>query len=89
MGRWALAAAAGRRLTWAQAWGAAFKNPIREWMNLSVAMFITTIGTMLLVVPGIILWMFALPAYLLEGRRMVGINLALTPNQGEQRKIAQ
>lgn len=74
MGRWALAAAAGRSLTWKQAWGAALKSPVSEWLNLAVASFVIAIGTMLLVVPGIIVGMFALPAYLLEKQRFVGIN---------------
>lgn len=75
MGRWALSAATGRSMTWQQAWGAALKNPVSEWINVAVAMFITGVGTMLLIVPGIILGMFALPAYLLEDKKLLSINL--------------
>lgn len=75
MGRWALSTASGRSMTWQQAWKAALKNPVSEWLNVAVSMFISTVGTLLLVVPGIILGMFALPAYLLEGKSMIAINL--------------
>lgn len=75
MGRWALSAASGRSMTWQQAWKAALKNPVSEWFNVAVSMFISTVGTMLLIIPGIIVGMFALPAYLLEGKSMISINI--------------
>jgi hypothetical protein len=75
MARWALASAAGRHLTWSQAWGAAFRNPVQEWFNVFLAMIIIGIGTIFFIVPGIIVGMFALPAYLVEGKRLGGINL--------------
>src|SRR5690606_11218515 len=36
MWRWSLAAASGERLTWKQAWGAALKSPVSEWLNIAV-----------------------------------------------------
>lgn len=75
MGRWALSAASGRSMTWQQAWKAALKSPVSEWLNVAVAMFVSTVGMLLLIIPGIILGMFALPAYLLEGKSMIAINL--------------
>lgn len=74
MGRWALATAAGEDLSWKQAWKAALANPVQEWLNMAVAMVIATLGTLLLIVPGLIVGMFALPAYLLEGQKLIGIN---------------
>lgn len=75
MGRWALAAASGRSLTWQQAWGAALRNPVQEWLNMAVITFITLVGFFLLVIPGILLGMFAVPSYLLEDKRFVNANL--------------
>jgi pSer/pThr/pTyr-binding forkhead associated (FHA) protein len=75
MGRWALAAAAGRSLTWKQAWGAAMRNPVQEWLNMAVMSFIALVGFFFLVIPGILLGMFSVPSYLLEEKRFIGANL--------------
>jgi hypothetical protein len=75
MGRWALAAASGRSLTWQQAWGAALKNPVQEWLNMATMMFVTIVGFFVLIVPGIVLGMFSIPSYLLEDKRFIGANL--------------
>lgn len=74
MGRWALAAAAGRDLHWKKAWKNALANPVQEWLNVALALLVTTFGIMLLIVPGLIVGMFALPAYLLEGKKFININ---------------
>lgn len=73
MGRWALATAADQDLHWKKAWKNALKDPVQEWLNLFVSQIATLIGVLLLIVPGIIVGMFALPAYLLEGKKFVGI----------------
>jgi hypothetical protein len=73
MGRWALATAADQELHWKKAWKNALKDPVQEWLNLFVSQIATFIGVLLLIVPGIIVGMFALPAYLLEGKKFVGI----------------
>lgn len=73
--RWSLAAASGQRLTWKEAWGAAMKNPVSEWLNVAVMSFLIGVGTMFLIVPGILLGMFAGPAYLLEKKAYFGANM--------------
>jgi hypothetical protein len=75
MGRWALAAATDREVGWKSAWKAAFANPGSEWLNVFVAMIVTALGTVLLIVPGIIVGMFALPSYLMEDKKLIQINL--------------
>lgn len=75
MWRWSFAAASGQSLTWKEAWGAALKNPVSEWLNVAVMGFVIMVGTMFLVVPGIILGLFAAPAYLLEGKAFFGANM--------------
>ncbi len=75
LGRWSVAAAAGQHLTWKQAWKAALANPVQEWLNVFVISVIMVIGFMLLIVPGIMLGVFALPVYLIENKGMVGANM--------------
>lgn len=74
MWRWSLAAASGESITWTQAWGAVLKNPVREWLNMAVMSFVIWIGFLFLIVPGLLLGMFAAPAYLLEGKPFIGAN---------------
>lgn len=74
LGRWALSTAAGKELTWKQAWRAALKDPVQEWLNVFVAQLFTILGFICLIVPGLIVGMFALPAYLLEGKKFVAIS---------------
>lgn len=75
LGRWALSTAAGKDLHWKQAWKSALKAPVQEWLNMFVAQLITVLGVICLIVPGLIVGMFALPAYLLEGKTFVNINM--------------
>ncbi len=75
MWRWSLAAASGERLTWREAWGAALKNPVSEWLNIAVMSFVIAVGTMFLIVPGLLVGMFAGPAYLLEKKTFFGANM--------------
>lgn len=75
MWRWSLAVAGGESLTWKQAWSAVLKNPVREWLNIAVMSFVTGIGVFFFIVPGLLLGMFAAPAYLLEGKFFIGANL--------------
>lgn len=75
MGRWALAAASGRSLTWKQAWRAALQNPVQEWLNMAVMAFVTIVGFFVLIIPGIVLGMFSVPSYLLEDKRLINSNL--------------
>lgn len=75
MGRWALGTAAGEPLTWQQSWRAALKNPVGEWLNLAVASFVSVVGYFFLIVPGVLLSLFSLPAYLIENKRFIGINM--------------
>lgn len=74
LGRWALSTAAGKELSWKQAWKAALKDPVQEWLNVFVAQLFTILGFICLIVPGLIVGMFALPAYLLEGKKFVAIS---------------
>lgn len=75
MWRWSLAAASGERLTWKQAWGAALKSPVSEWLNIAVMSFVIAVGSMFLLIPGLLVGMFAGPAYLLEKKTFFGANM--------------
>ncbi len=75
LGRWAVSVAAGRSLSWKDAWRAVFSNTIQEWFNLLVISLVMAIGFLLLIVPGILLGVFAVPAYLVERKSLINANM--------------
>ncbi|RMG98937.1 MAG: hypothetical protein D6705_04525 [Deltaproteobacteria bacterium] len=75
MGRWAVSVAAGRSLSWKTAWRATLKRGVADWLNLFVISIVIFVGFLFLIVPGILLGVFALPAYLVERRTFVSANL--------------
>ncbi|MCB9706679.1 MAG: FHA domain-containing protein [Myxococcales bacterium] len=60
---------------WMTAWKQQIANARMIWPNFFVAGLIAAIGTVFLIIPGLLLGAFIGPIYFCEGKRMVDINL--------------
>jgi hypothetical protein len=74
-GRWALARLRGQSTDAVSCWRETLGRGAREWANALVFLLVAGLGCLLFLVPGILVGIFAVPIYLVEGRQFVDVNL--------------
>lgn len=75
VGRWVLGLMLGRPVGANQAWRATIAQAVPTFLSLLVAFIITGIGTVFLIVPGILVGAFVIPVFLIEGKSFVDLNM--------------
>lgn len=75
LSRFLIGAFVGQPIAWMDAWKQQVANAKDVWPSFFVAGLIAGVGTLFLIIPGILLGAFIGPIYFCEGRRMFDINL--------------